>query len=113
MANAAAAATVVHSTYLVHRDGWHVASCCIDIPHVLTAHSPSHARPWKAEQPFGGGYRVSLWVERTAIEPPDAVIAVSSGCATTSSPCIRRSTPIACNAVKNGIDTDVWYPAPA
>lgn len=57
----------------------HLASLLYDVPpHVLTAHSLEPLRPWKAEQ-LGGGYRVSLWVERTAVEAADGVIAVSSG----------------------------------
>ena len=44
----------------------------------VTAHSLEPQRPWKAEQ-LGGGYRVSSWVERTAYEAADAVIAVSAG----------------------------------
>ena len=44
------------------------------IPHVLTAHSLEPMRPWKAEQ-LGGGYRISSWVEKTAVEAADAVIA--------------------------------------
>jgi len=35
----------------------------------------SPLRPWKAEQ-LGGGYRISSWVEQTAVKrPPTAVIA--------------------------------------
>lgn len=34
-------------------------------------------RPWKVEQ-LGGGYRVSSWIEKTAYENADAVIAVSA-----------------------------------
>ena len=45
---------------------------------VVTAHSLEPMRPWKAEQ-LGGGYRVSSFVERTAFEAADAVIAVSAG----------------------------------
>ncbi len=56
----------------------HLAALLYGVPHVLTAHSLEPLRPWKAEQ-LGGGYRVSLWVERTAVEAADAVIAVSSG----------------------------------
>ena len=52
--------------------------CCYGIPHVVTAHSLEPRRPWKAEQ-LGGGYRLSSWVERTAYEAADAVIAVSEG----------------------------------
>ena len=35
-------------------------------------------RPWKAEQ-LGGGYRVSSFAERTAVEAAAAVVAVSAG----------------------------------
>ena len=69
---------------MVHSHTWytgmagHLAALLYGIPHVLTAHSLEPLRPWKAEQ-LGGGYRVSLWVEQTAVEAADAVIAVSSG----------------------------------
>ena len=43
---------------------------------VLTVHSLEPLRPWKREQ-LGYGYDCSSWVERTAIEMADAVIAVS------------------------------------
>jgi len=46
------------------------------LPLVLTAHSLEPLRPWKREQ-LGGGYDFSVWVERTAIEMADAIIAVS------------------------------------
>ena len=44
----------------------------------VTAHSLEPLRPWKAEQ-LGGGYALSSWAERTAVEAADAVIAVSDG----------------------------------
>jgi glycogen synthase len=46
------------------------------IPLVLTVHSLEPLRPWKREQ-LGGGYDFSCWVEKTAIEMADAIIAVS------------------------------------
>jgi len=46
------------------------------LPLVLTVHSLEPLRPWKREQ-LGGGYDFSVWVERTAIEMADAIIAVS------------------------------------
>jgi glycogen synthase len=46
------------------------------IPLVITVHSLEPLRPWKREQ-LGGGYDFSLWVEKTALEMADAVIAVS------------------------------------
>ena len=47
------------------------------LPLVLTVHSLEPLRPWKREQ-LGGGYDFSCWVEKTAIEMADAVIAVSA-----------------------------------
>jgi glycogen synthase len=44
---------------------------------VITTHSLEPLRPWKREQ-LGGGYDFSVWVEKTAIEMADAVIAVSA-----------------------------------
>ena len=47
------------------------------IPLVITTHSLEPLRPWKREQ-LAGGYDFSLWVERTALEMADAIIAVSA-----------------------------------
>jgi alpha-maltose-1-phosphate synthase len=46
------------------------------IPLVITVHSLEPLRPWKREQ-LGGGYDFSLWIEKTALEMADAIIAVS------------------------------------
>jgi len=46
------------------------------LPLVITVHSLEPLRPWKREQ-LGGGYDFSLWVEKTALEMADAIIAVS------------------------------------
>ena len=111
MANAAAEATVVHSHTWYTGMAGHLAALLYDVPHVLTAHSLEPLRPWKAEQ-LGGGYRVSLWVERTAIEAADAVIAVSSGMREDVLSAYPALDPNRVHVVKNGIDTSVWYPAP-
>ncbi|BBX09370.1 glycogen synthase [Mycolicibacterium aichiense] len=111
MANAAAEATVVHSHTWYTGMAGHLASLLYDVPHVLTAHSLEPLRPWKAEQ-LGGGYRVSLWVERTAVEAADGVIAVSSGMRDDVLSVYPALDPDRVHVVKNGIDTDVWYPAP-
>jgi starch synthase len=111
MANAAAEATVVHSHTWYTGMAGHLAALLYDVPHVLTAHSLEPLRPWKAEQ-LGGGYRVSLWVERTALEAADAVIAVSSGMREDVLSVYPALDPSRVHVVKNGIDTDVWYPAP-
>ena len=110
MVNGAAAATVVHSHTWYTGLAGHLAALLYGIPHVLTAHSLEPMRPWKAEQ-LGGGYRVSLWVERTAVEAADAVIAVSSGMRDDVLHAYPALDPNRVHVVKNGIDTDVWYPA--
>src|ERR1700754_4499469 len=110
MANAASAATVVHSHTWYTGMAGHLAALLYDIPHVLTAHSLEPMRPWKAEQ-LGGGYRVSSWVEKTAVEAADAVIAVSSGMRDDVLKTYPALDPNRVHVVRNGIDTDVWQPA--
>ncbi len=71
-------ANVVHChTWYTHMGGI-MAKLNYGIPLVVTVHSLEPLRPWKREQ-LGGGYDFSCWVERTALEMADAVIAVSSG----------------------------------
>ncbi|MGA5542831.1 glycogen synthase [Mycobacterium sp. NPDC051198] len=111
MVNSAAAATVVHSHTWYAGMAGHLTGLLYGIPHVLTAHSLEPLRPWKAEQ-LGGGYRVSSWVERTAIEAADAVIAVSSGMRHDVLRTYPALDPGRVHVVRNGIDTDVWYPTP-
>ncbi|MCV7399437.1 glycogen synthase [Mycobacterium fragae] len=110
MANAAAGASVVHTHTWYTGLAGHLAALLYDIPHVLTAHSLEPLRPWKAEQ-LGGGYRVSSWVERTAVTAADAVIAVSSGMRDDVLRVYPTLDPGGVHVVRNGIDTDVWYPA--
>ncbi len=67
---------------LVHCHTWYthlggiLAKLNYGIPLVITTHSLEPLRPWKREQ-LAGGYDFSLWVERTALEMADAIIAVS------------------------------------
>ena len=67
---------------LVHCHTWYshfggiLAKKNYGIPLVITVHSLEPLRPWKREQ-LAGGYDFSLWVEKTALEMADAVIAVS------------------------------------
>ena len=69
-------ADIVHlHTWYTHMAGI-MAKLNYGIPMVLTVHSLEPLRPWKREQ-IGGGYDFSCWVEKTAIEMADAVIAVS------------------------------------
>jgi alpha-maltose-1-phosphate synthase len=70
------AADLVHChTWYTHLAGI-LAKLAYGIPLVITVHSLEPLRPWKREQ-LGGGYDVSTWVERTALEMADAVVAVS------------------------------------
>lgn len=103
-------ATVVHSHTWYTGMAGHLSALLYGIPHVLTAHSLEPMRPWKAEQ-LGGGYRISSWVERTAVEAADAVIAVSSGMREDVLRTYPALDPNRVHVVRNGIDTDVWYPA--
>ena len=109
MVNAAGQATVVHSHTWYTGLAGHLAALLYGIPHVLTAHSLEPMRPWKAEQ-LGGGYRVSSWVEKTAVEAADAVIAVSSGMRDDVLKTYPALDPNRVHVVRNGIDTDIWFP---
>lgn len=48
------------------------------IPLIVTLHSLEPLRPWKADQ-LGSGYLLSSWIEKTAVEAADRVVAVSAG----------------------------------
>lgn len=111
MTNAAGQADIAHSHTWYTGMAGHLAGLLYGIPHVVTAHSLEPLRPWKAEQ-LGGGYRVSSWVEKTAVEAADAVIAVSSGMRSDVLEVYPALDPDRVHVVKNGIDTAVWYPAP-
>ena len=112
MVNAAAGATVVHSHTWYTGMAGHIAALLHGVPHVLTAHSLEPLRPWKAEQ-LAGGYRVSSWVERTAVQAADAVIAVSTGMRHDVLSVYPALDPARVHVVKNGVDTSVWHPGPA
>lgn len=100
---------------LAHSHTWyanmagHLAKLLYGIPHVITAHSLEPRRPWKAEQ-LGGGYRVSSWVERTAYEAADAVIAVSHGMRADVLDCYPALDANRVHVVHNGIDTVGYHP---
>lgn len=67
---------------IVHCHTWysHLAGCLlkqlVKARLVLTTHSLEPHRPWKVEQ-LGTAYQASSWVEKTAYENADGVIAVS------------------------------------
>ncbi|MEU9875443.1 glycogen synthase [Streptomyces phaeochromogenes] len=100
---------------LVHSHTWyanlagHMAKLLYGIPHVMTAHSLEPLRPWKAEQ-LGGGYALSSWAERTAIEAADAVIAVSTAMREDILGCYPSLDPAKVRVLHNGIDTSLYAP---
>jgi starch synthase len=100
---------------LVHSHTWyanlagHVAKLLYGVPHVVSAHSLEPLRPWKAEQ-LGGGYVLSSWAERTAVEAADAVIAVSAGMRDDVVRCYPDVDPNRVHVVHNGIDTQEYRP---
>jgi starch synthase len=103
---------------LVHSHTWyanmagHWSKLLHDVPHVVTAHSLEPQRPWKAEQ-LGGGYRISSWVERTAFEAADAVIAVSHGMRADVLASYPTLDETRVHVIHNGIDADFYRPDPA
>ena len=109
MAQDVQGADLVHSHTWYANGAGHIAKLLHGVPHVVTAHSLEPLRPWKAEQ-LGGGYRVSSWIEKTAFEAADAVIAVSHGMRRD----ILRSYPALdesrVQVVYNGIDLERWKP---
>jgi glycogen synthase len=72
------------------------------IPLVLTTHSLEPLRPWKVEQ-LGNAYGLSAWIERTAVEDADAVVAVSQE---TRNDILRLFSvePDRVHVIHNGID---------
>ena len=78
------------------------------LPFVLTVHSLEPLRPWKREQ-LGGGYDFTLWLERTAIEMADAIVAVS---AETKADILRlfNVAEEKVHVIHNGIDLDEYRP---
>jgi starch synthase len=112
MAAACEGSDVVHShTWYANLAG-HAAKLLHGVPHVVTTHSLEPLRPWKAEQ-LGGGYALSSWCERVALESADAVIAVSAGIRADVLSCYPAVDPDRVVVVHNGIDADEYAPDPA
>jgi glycogen synthase len=110
MAGSAAEADIVHC----HTWYSHLAGCLLKpllgARLVLTTHSLEPHRPWKVEQ-LGTAYHASSWVERTAYQNADGVIAVSEA--------MRRDVQALYSVpsekirvVYNGIDVRQYKPTP-
>src|SRR4051812_20800757 len=111
MAAGTQGADVVHSHTWYANLGGHLSRLVHDVPHVATVHSLEPLRPWKAEQ-LGGGYALSSWCERTALEAADAVIAVSQGMRRDVLACYPALDPARVEVVYNGVDADEYAPDP-
>jgi alpha-maltose-1-phosphate synthase len=107
----------VERSEIVHSHTWyaqfagHLAKLIESIPHVTTVHSLEPLRPWKAEQ-LGGGYALSSFCERVALEAADAVIAVSEGSKHDILACYPAIEPRHVHVVYNGIDVEEYAPDP-
>ncbi|KPK19721.1 MAG: glycosyl transferase family 1 [Nitrospira bacterium SG8_3] len=102
---------------VVHCHTWYAAwagilsKICYGTPLVITVHSLEPSRPWKREQ-LGRGYDMSLWIEKTALEMADIVIAVS----TTSREEIISYfdiKPERIRVIPNGVDASQFKPVRA
>ncbi len=109
MAAAAEGAELAHSHTWYAQLAGHLAKLTYDIPHVTTVHSLEPLRPWKAEQ-LGGGYALSSWCEKVALEGADTVIAVSKGSREDILAAYPAVDPERVVVVYNGIDADEYTP---
>jgi starch synthase len=108
---AAVEADVVHShTWYANLAG-HLSALLHGIPHMMTVHSLEPLRPWKAEQ-LGGGYALSSWCERVAVESAAAVVAVSEGMRADVLSAYPAVPPARVHVIRNGIDTAEYAPDP-
>jgi starch synthase len=104
-------ADVVHCHTWYSHFGGILAKLNYGIPLVISVHSLEPLRPWKREQ-LGGGYDFTVWLEKTAMEMADAVIAVSKG---TKADVERlfQIKPERLHVIYNGIDLDEYRPTDA
>ena len=99
---------------IVHCHTWyaHYAGCLTkymqDVPLVLTTHSLEPHRPWKVEQ-LGSAYHVSTWIERTAYQNADGVVAVS-GSMKRDVQALYGVPAGRIRVIHNGIDLDEYRP---
>lgn len=101
---------------IAHCHTWytHLAGCLLKqllgIPLILTTHSLEPQRPWKEEQ-MGSAYQVSAWLEKTAYENADGVIAVSQSMKASLHE--LYGVPLGkVRVISNGIDTNQYKPTP-
>jgi len=107
----------VESPDVVHCHTWysHLAGCLArpltGAPLVLTTHSLEPHRPWKVEQ-LGTAYHATTWIERTAYENADGVVAVSTAMRDDVQE-LYGVSPDRVRVIHNGIDPDEYRPRPS
>jgi glycogen synthase len=104
-------AEIIHChTWYAHFSGI-LAKILYNIPMVITVHSLEPLRPWKRDQ-LGHGYDLSRWIEKSALETADAIIAVSRS---TREDILRLFDvdPTRVVVIPNGIDTEEYQPVHA
>ncbi|MCY4233244.1 MAG: glycogen synthase [Bacteroidetes bacterium] len=107
-------AAIAQDTDVIHCHTWYshwagiLAKQLTGAKLVLTTHSLEPHRPWKVEQ-LGHAYHVSSWIEKTAYQEADAIIAVS--------PQMKEDVislygvePKVVHVIANGIDLDEYQP---
>ena len=107
-------AAAVQEADIVHCHTWysHLAGCLVKqlsgARLVLTTHSLEPHRPWKVEQ-LGAAYHASSWIEQTAYENADGVIAVSDQMLSDVTS-LYRVDPERVTVIPNGIDAGEYKP---
>ena len=99
-------ADIVHCHTWYSHFGGILAKMNYGLPLVITVHSLEPLRPWKREQ-LGGGYDFSVWIEKTALEMADAVIAVS-GETKRDVERLFNVSPDRLHVIYNGIDLEEY-----
>lgn len=112
MAAGVAGADLLHShTWYANLAG-HLGKILHGLPHVVTSHSLEPLRPWKVDQ-LGGGYALSRFCERTALEGADAVIAVSEAMRADLLRVYPTVEPERVSVIHNGVDAEAYQPDPS
>jgi len=99
---------------IVHCHTWyaHFAGCLarqlLGAKMILTTHSLEPHRPWKVEQ-LGAAYHASSWIEKTAYQNADGVVAVSEAMRTDVQQLYGVAPEKVC-VIHNGIDLDQYRP---
>ena len=114
MARNVAVSSAIVDADIVHCHTWytHLSGILLKqaygVPLVVTVHSLEPLRPWKREQ-LQGGYDLTCWVERTALEMADVVITVSRE-ARSDVLGLFDVEPERVHVIHNGVDASVYRP---